>query len=321
MRDQLRPVIPFLQGIISRTYLPVRSGGDVLDRHAAFMQGGRTRKNLAFSVHTGDLNEDDCEDLMHEINRWALRGERWAVRSVALDAVEPAGSAAPKEPAAPAAPAESIVTAEPVEPTIPAEPVLPTESAGSNGQVVEEDVEMEDAKPSNVEEPKAAVVDPGAPDTQTPTESTQTTEVEDSFLEEGEKTIVLEDTPTTTHTTEFHRLVQLQPPRPTGAPDYEQLAPGERMGVGYTRLFVYCFPADLILLSTSLTSCTQRQRPSFSVSDAESAPNPGRWKTQRRSSVCTRPAYRRRKIRPPKKTGSISYWRLASCAKWAHVEV
>ncbi|KAG9121741.1 hypothetical protein FRC07_002177, partial [Ceratobasidium sp. 392] len=80
MRDQLRPLLSFLQGITSRTYVPCQGGEDVLDRHGAYMQGGRARKSLAYSVHTGDLNEDDCEALMYEISRWALRGERWAGR-------------------------------------------------------------------------------------------------------------------------------------------------------------------------------------------------------------------------------------------------
>ncbi|KAG9100040.1 heme binding [Ceratobasidium sp. 370] len=68
MRDQLRPLLPFLQGIISRTYVPYQGvkkdgeeeGEELLDRHAAYMQAGRARKSLAYSVHTGDLNEDDC---------------------------------------------------------------------------------------------------------------------------------------------------------------------------------------------------------------------------------------------------------------------
>ncbi|CAE7211076.1 unnamed protein product, partial [Rhizoctonia solani] len=117
MRDQLKPVLPFLKGLIERSYIPGKGivqgteipceprvsedsptkeseldtspdnqdattpSESILDRHAIFMQGGRARKNLAYSVHTGDLNEDDCEELMFEISRWALRGERWACGS------------------------------------------------------------------------------------------------------------------------------------------------------------------------------------------------------------------------------------------------
>lgn len=241
MRDQLRPVLPFLQGIISRTYLPVQSGNDVLDRHAAFMQGGRARKNLAFSVHTGDLNEDDCEELMHEVSRWALRGERWAGMKVETNTMESTGSLAPNEAMEtiePKEPTESedatqskesrdpMETAEPTELNMQTGPAQPAKTVGSDEQVVEGDVEMEDANPKNDDDPKMPTIEEHTTREQTPVENGPA-----PMEDEGDKTIVQENGLTTTHMTEFHRLAQLQPPRPVGAPDYEQLAPGERMGV------------------------------------------------------------------------------------------
>ncbi|KAF8605460.1 hypothetical protein BDV93DRAFT_605403 [Ceratobasidium sp. AG-I] len=261
MRDQLRPVLPFLQGIISRTYLPAQSGSDVLDRHAAFMQGGRARKNLAFSVHTGDLNEDDCEELMHEVSRWALRGERWASTKVEANAVESMGSAVPNEstesvestelngPAESREPTDSkeltgsIETPETTESVMLTESVQPAEptDSDSDARVVEGDVEMEDASSSNDVDAKVPTTDEGAVDEQMPLGNELAPTVED----EGDKTITAEDGSTTTHMTEFHRLVQLQPPRPTGASDYEQLAPGDRMG--YVSDVLYPEAAAIVL--------------------------------------------------------------------------
>jgi hypothetical protein len=203
MRDQLRPLLPFLQGIISRTYIPgqgqVEGQGECLDRHAVYMQGGRARKSLAYAVHTGDLNEDDCEALMYEVSRWALRGERWAG----------------KGEEAPGTSVDDIGADE-----------TSTKTADTNA-LIAEDVEMKDT-----DEGAKATIDDELTKTedaeaQPEVRRTPDTEPEDA----GEKTATPEDASTITGNTHFHELIKRQPPRPSGAPDYEQLAPGERMGV------------------------------------------------------------------------------------------
>ncbi|KAG8685922.1 hypothetical protein FRC09_014463, partial [Ceratobasidium sp. 395] len=283
MRDQLRPLLPFLQGFISRTYVPGQSatkgqgGGegsqreDVLDRHAVYMQGGRTRKSLAYSVHTGDLNEDDCEALMYELSRWALRGDRWAegvtkagetglevpeivVREATTD---PGGTEDVVDVANTSTSTSSMVyetppLAEEVKDTTMAEDpdpvnmdVPPTVEAGPSaiGEVEVKDVEMAVEDDTNVTadgEPPAEAV---ATEAQPADRSTPDTVPEDT----GDKTITPDDSPIPENTS-FHELVKRQPPRPTGSPEYEQLTPAERLGdLQYISDVLYPEAAALIL--------------------------------------------------------------------------
>lgn len=47
------------------------------ERHGSFIAGGRSREALSRDVHTGDLNSVEVHNVLSEIRRWALRGERW----------------------------------------------------------------------------------------------------------------------------------------------------------------------------------------------------------------------------------------------------
>ncbi|QRV73163.1 hypothetical protein RhiJN_01177 [Ceratobasidium sp. AG-Ba] len=250
MRDQLKPVLPFLQGIISRTYVPGRGteqADEPLDRHAAYMQGGRTRKSLAFSVHTGDLNEDDCEALMYEVSRWALRGERWAERLEKPEDVESGVSGA--VPAIVVDATAVLETSRPVD-EVPAGPSATNEDPPSTQATDVQDSKMVvDSQPADLGT-LAATQTAGDTEMRDLTMETQGTngpeanskEVrEDNGPVEGRSTpdTIAEDvgaseTPVETEpapdNTGFHELISQQPPRPVGGPEYERLAPGERMG-------------------------------------------------------------------------------------------
>ncbi|CAE6422179.1 unnamed protein product [Rhizoctonia solani] len=291
MRDQLKPVLPFLKGLIERRYIPgrgaveksgdedgplVKESGDsasndlsakdfngqatgeessdqtakeptsssepVLDRHAVFMQGGRARKNLAYSVFTGDLNEDDCEELMFEISRWALRGERWACEERASQEDEEAMNQEGRK-------AMNLESKE-----------------GEVGQVVQQ-CESTSQEPQKVAEPgvedgtspEQETVEAKAPDTDVDMQyaSQETSAGQDSEAQTENKSgdaTELEEEPL--HVVkigekgppapaDFRSLVKLQPPRPIGAPDYEGLTPEERMG--YVSDVLYPEAAALIL--------------------------------------------------------------------------
>ncbi|KAL5636515.1 hypothetical protein ACGC1H_000464 [Rhizoctonia solani] len=263
MRDQLRPVLPFLKGLIERTYVPGKGIVDgseslsnpdaplhnpaqaVLDRHAIFMQGGRARKNLAYSVHTGDLNEDDCEELMFEISRWALRGERWAcqegvsqeVEDATNQAVENATNQGGREGEAMAQVAqEGESTGE--ESGEGASGVIPKdENANQDVQMAGEP----DAKVgANSQEPEHKEIAEDTPP-QPQAKSGDSTELEDEPLKVVR---ILEKVTPSVHG-DFRSLVKLQPPRPIGASDYEELTPEERMG--YVSDVLYPEAAALIL--------------------------------------------------------------------------
>ncbi|KAH7343312.1 hypothetical protein B0J17DRAFT_171983 [Rhizoctonia solani] len=301
MRDQLKPVLPFLKGLIERRYIPGRGAvegvnpgdngslvkelGDsspdgpsmkdsndqttgeessdqtvkeptgspesVLDRHAVFMQGGRARKNLAYSVYTGDLNEDDCEELMFEISRWALRGERWACEE---RTGQESGEVMNQE-------GGEVTNLEGKEGQV----IQQGESAGQEVQVGEstsQEAQMvaePDAEGTGSKEPEPKTLEAEAPDTdvdmqdvnqessagqdsqlQTEAKSGDTTELEDELLRVVK---IREKTPSAPG--DFRSLVKLQPPRPIGAPDYEGLTPEERMG--YVSDVLYPEAAALVL--------------------------------------------------------------------------
>ncbi|KAG9122547.1 hypothetical protein FRC07_001022, partial [Ceratobasidium sp. 392] len=287
MRDQLRPLLSFLQGIISRTYVPCRGGKeeDVLDRHGAYMQGGRARKSLAYSVHTGDLNEDDCEALMYEISRWALRGERWAgrvgkVEGVGLE-VEDVGEVAmvDTEGAAPvdtesgatagvSTPMDTVdvaATATPVDPTDVID--ITSTSASQVSLPLAEEVKdtpmAEDSDPASVDVPATEAEPQTSGDL-------EMKDVEDDaklpaslgVVEPREVEQAGHDTPETGSEDEgdktivpdntlildgdsFHELIKRQPSRPVGSDEYEQLTPAERLG--YISDVLYPEAAALIL--------------------------------------------------------------------------
>ncbi|KAJ1309134.1 hypothetical protein OPQ81_004810 [Rhizoctonia solani] len=287
IRDQLKPVLPFLKGLIERRYIPGRgiveaSGvsnplvedapptppdqttkedpnhpASVLDRHAIFMQGGRARKNLAYSVYTGDLNEDDCEELMFEISRWALRGERWACEGVGQEeeSKEAANQGDGQGDGASRVVQESENTSQDVQETgngQKAPDVGEAAEDGSSSQQIQEnggvvsgtevpanggDVDMEDA----TRETKEPMTTTDGQDPQAEAKSGDTAQIENQPLE-GAK--ILEQKPPST-TRDFRSLVRLQPPRPIGAPDYEGLTPEERMG--YVSDVLYPEAAALIL--------------------------------------------------------------------------
>ncbi|CAE6410289.1 unnamed protein product [Rhizoctonia solani] len=283
MRDQLKPVLPFLKGFIERTYVPGKGAESlsnpdthpVLDRHAIFMQGGRARKNLAYSVHTGDLNEDDCEELMFEISRWALRGERWACQEVEKamnreggeDMSREGGEDTSREVIGQAGKEDKVVAQvvqqgettkqesgdgdgasgvipedENASQDVQMEGELDTE-VGANSQepghkeIVENspdvDVEMQDAR----QETSSGQDTPSQPQAK----SGDSTELEDEPLKVVR---ILEKMAPSVHG-DFRSLVKLQPPRPIGAPDYEELTPEERMG--YVSDVLYPEAAALIL--------------------------------------------------------------------------
>ncbi|CAE6527657.1 unnamed protein product [Rhizoctonia solani] len=310
MRDQLKPVLPFLKGLIERTYVPGKGSaseveqdsptkapsdpsGDnqmareettnaepVLDRHAVFMQGGRARKNLAYSVHTGDLNEDDCEELMFELSRWALRGERWAYGRSAnqeggagttsqefeqgMD--QDGGEVANQEQGESMGQENGHVTQEGE--TMGQEIKKEDDSASGPAQEdqnatqdVQMAVEPDSEVGANSQEPEhKETLEVGAPDVdvemqdanqetgtgqdtppQVELKSEDSTEIEDEPLKVVR--ILEERAPSTRGN--FHSLVKLQPPRPIGAPDYESLTPEERMG--YVSDVLYPEAAALIL--------------------------------------------------------------------------
>ncbi|KAG8692436.1 hypothetical protein FRC11_003621 [Ceratobasidium sp. 423] len=213
------------------------------------MQGGRARKNLAYSVYTGDLNEDDCEELMFEISRWALRGERWACgEGASLEGGESMdqesgegegtsqqvkeGGESQKESEV----REAVEDTSSLQQTQEDERIVEETKAPSNT----EDVEMQDATQETSETSTPATEQ----DPQSETKSGDSTELEDDPL-----TVVrnLEQmTPLTPSTRgDFRSLVKLQPPRPVGSPDYEGLTPEERMG--YVSDVLYPEAAALIL--------------------------------------------------------------------------
>ncbi|QRW16462.1 peptidyl-prolyl cis-trans isomerase, cyclophilin-type protein [Rhizoctonia solani] len=240
IRDQLKPVLPFLKGLIERRYIPgkgIVDGAELskpetkdgspstepgtlvaepsdagkelqptLDRHAVFMQGGRARKNLAYSVYTGDLNEDDCEELMFELSRWALRGERWACGELEnVDGGDQEGKEGKEEEGADSQDGS-------------------TQEAGASD--VENNAEL-DGMGSEALQMQG-------------TDNSSSTELEDEPL-----TVVkiLEAAPSTRG--DFRSLVKLQPPRPSGASDYEALTAEERMG--YVSDVLYPEAAALII--------------------------------------------------------------------------
>ncbi|KAG9015702.1 hypothetical protein FRB90_004395 [Tulasnella sp. 427] len=71
LREQVACIRPILHKIISGDYLPAKT------RHDAFIQGGRQRQQLSQNIATGDLTTSQLDSILHEIRRWALRGERW----------------------------------------------------------------------------------------------------------------------------------------------------------------------------------------------------------------------------------------------------
>ncbi|CAE6396262.1 unnamed protein product [Rhizoctonia solani] len=261
IRDQLKPVLPFLQGLIERRYIPGKTGTanikdssgpeakdtspaedldkptaepsadkdpeseHVLDRHATFMQGGRARKNLAYSVYTGDLNEDDCEELMFELGRWALRGERWAGEEVVRQE-DVGGQEGTVHESTGGATQEDQSGGEAAfgNGTMPGEPEH--EEAGDLGVVMQE---------SSQETTTGQDLQSHAGE-----KSGDTTELEDEPLRVVK---ILDTTPSTRE--DFRSLVKKQPPRPTGAPDYEALTAEERMG--YVSDVLYPEAAALII--------------------------------------------------------------------------
>ncbi|KAF8760354.1 hypothetical protein RHS01_01491 [Rhizoctonia solani] len=258
IRDQLKPVLPFLKGLIERRYIPGKgivdgaelskpetkdgspstepgtlvaepsdSGKELqptLDRHAVFMQGGRARKNLAYSVYTGDLNEDDCEELMFELSRWALRGERWACGELENDT--DGGDQEGKE-----GKEEGDATSQVIQKELISQDGSTQEAGASD---VENNAEL-DGMGSEALQMQGTDVDTRGTDQemnlghdsqpQPERKNSSSTELEDEPL-----TVVkiLEAAPSTRG--DFRSLVKLQPPRPSGASDYEALTAEERMG-------------------------------------------------------------------------------------------
>ncbi|CAE6371959.1 unnamed protein product [Rhizoctonia solani] len=273
IRDQLKPVLPFLKGLIERRYIPGKgivdgaelskpetkdgspstepgtlvvepsdSGKELqptLDRHAVFMQGGRARKNLAYSVYTGDLNEDDCEELMFELSRWALRGERWACGELENDT--DGGDQEGKEGKEEGDATSQVIQKEQISRD------GSTQEAGASD--VENNAEL-DGMGSEALQMQGTDVDTRGTDQemnlghdsqpQPERKNSSSTELEDEPL-----TVVkiLEAAPSTRG--DFRSLVKLQPPRPSGASDYEALTAEERMG--YVSDVLYPEAAALII--------------------------------------------------------------------------
>lgn len=246
MRDQLKSVLPFLQGIIERTYAPAQGqgrgdeGAEVLDRHAVFMQGGRARKNLAYSVHTGDLNEDDCEELMFEVSRWALRGERWASgRDLEMDVDscehDHGGEQEGKDREGNGSREKGSEGQEEGGKKGEAPSGVKDggeQEEGGSGVAIqtgmsEQDVEMKDVEAADGSTSEAQETPEKAKPEQ---ESENLAKVESKPELKGDKQAVEDEDTDATLSNAFHRLVQLQPPRPIGAADYEGLTPEERMG-------------------------------------------------------------------------------------------
>ncbi|GAB1519644.1 hypothetical protein RhiTH_002712 [Rhizoctonia solani] len=273
IRDQLKPVLPFLKGLIERRYIPGKgivdgaelskpetkdgspstepgtlvvepsdSGKELqptLDRHAVFMQGGRARKNLAYSVYTGDLNEDDCEELMFELSRWALRGERWACGELENDT--DGGDQEGKEGKEEGDATSQVIQKEQISQD------GSTQEAGASD--VENNAEL-DGMGSEALQMQGTDVDTRGTDQemnlghdsqpQPERKNSSSTELEDEPL-----TVVkiLEAAPSTRG--DFRSLVKLQPPRPSGASDYEALTAEERMG--YVLDVLYPEAAALII--------------------------------------------------------------------------
>ncbi|QRW02206.1 peptidyl-prolyl cis-trans isomerase, cyclophilin-type protein [Ceratobasidium sp. AG-Ba] len=233
MRDQLKPVLPFLQGIISRTYVPGRGteqADEPLDRHAAYMQGGRTRKSLAFSVHTGDLNEDDCEALMYEVSRWALRGERWAERLEKPEDVESGVSGA--VPAIVVDATAVLETSRPVD-EVPAGPSATNEDPPSTQATDVQDSKMVvDSQPADLGTLAATQTagDTEMRDLTMETQGTNGPEANSKEVREDNGPVEGRSTPDTIAEDVGLVRPRQQPPRPVGGPEYERLAPGERMG-------------------------------------------------------------------------------------------
>ncbi|KAG9051179.1 hypothetical protein FS837_011294 [Tulasnella sp. UAMH 9824] len=70
-REQVACIRPVLNKIICGEYPPAQA------RHDAFISGGRQRQQLSQRIVTGDLSTSQLDTILHEIRRWALRGERW----------------------------------------------------------------------------------------------------------------------------------------------------------------------------------------------------------------------------------------------------
>lgn len=70
-REQVACIRPVLNKIICGEYPPAQA------RHDAFISGGRQRQQLSQGIVTGDLSTSQLDTVLHEIRRWALRGERW----------------------------------------------------------------------------------------------------------------------------------------------------------------------------------------------------------------------------------------------------
>ncbi|CAE6422964.1 unnamed protein product [Rhizoctonia solani] len=270
IRDQLKPVLPFLKGLIERRYIPGKgvtestedsSGPEVkdnspaeeldhratesstdkepepvLDRHAIFIQGGRARKNLAYSVYTGDLNEDDCEELMFELSRWALRGERWACEEVG--GKENGGNQEGRDESTSRVAREGQDTGQVFqESNIKNCGEIAVENGATSGEPEREETDDPDVDMQGSSQETNAGQDSQS---QAEGKSGDTTELEDEPL-----TVVkiFESIPSARE--DFRSLVKLQPPRPTGAPDYEALTAEERMG--YVSDVLYPEAAALIL--------------------------------------------------------------------------
>ncbi|KAG8863075.1 hypothetical protein FRB96_009255 [Tulasnella sp. 330] len=88
LRLQIAYIRPVLNLIIKGQYRWA------FPRHDAFMAGGITRLKLTENAKAGDLSPDDVSDVMKEIRRWALRGERWRLSVEAGDS--PHGQPAPR---------------------------------------------------------------------------------------------------------------------------------------------------------------------------------------------------------------------------------
>lgn len=72
--EQLRYVYPFLCRIIRAEYEPL------LDRHEAFMKGGKSRESLAATAGKGHLSDNEAKKVGIYVRKVMLRDDRWAKR-------------------------------------------------------------------------------------------------------------------------------------------------------------------------------------------------------------------------------------------------
>lgn len=72
MRDQVAYIRPVLHRIINGSYAPA------MWRHDAFIKGGKARTGLAQKAESGKLSHKECAEILAQVRRWILRGERMA---------------------------------------------------------------------------------------------------------------------------------------------------------------------------------------------------------------------------------------------------